>query len=153
LQAQAYARHFLDESALLDGRATEVHAGVMPLLDRLRDVPEFGYYLDPIAAWALLDSGRKQQAADIVEACIASMRTRSRNLFLTQALRVRAMLAIHSCSWEAAKADLDEAITLARAMPYPYAELKARYVYGQMEAARGDPSAAHERFEQALAIC
>jgi hypothetical protein len=44
-------------------------------------------------------------------------------------------------------------ITLAQAMPYPYAELKALLVYGQLEVTRGDLAAAQERFEQALAIC
>ncbi len=35
---------------------------------------------------------------------------------------------------------LDEALTLTRAMPYPYAELKALWVYGQLEGARGNCS-------------
>jgi hypothetical protein len=38
-------------------------------------------------------------------------------------------------------------------MPYPYAELKALWVYGRLEAARGDSAAARKRFEAALAIC
>jgi hypothetical protein len=38
-------------------------------------------------------------------------------------------------------------------LPYPYAEAKALWVYGQLEATRGDPAAARGRFEEALAIC
>ena len=40
-----------------------------------------------------------------------------------------------------------------RAMPYPYAEAKTLWVYGRLEAARGDPAAARLRIEQALLIC
>jgi hypothetical protein len=63
------------------------------------------------------------------------------------------MVAIQSNRWAAAKADLDEAIMLAEAMPYPYAALKALWVYGQLEAARGDLVAARTRYDEALAIC
>jgi hypothetical protein len=38
-------------------------------------------------------------------------------------------------------------------MPYPYAEAKALWVYGQLEMERGDPRAAREHFTAALAIC
>jgi transposase len=38
-------------------------------------------------------------------------------------------------------------------MPFPYAELKALWVYSQLEVARGDPAAARKHLKQALAIC
>lgn len=44
-------------------------------------------------------------------------------------------------------------VSAARAMPYPYAELKALYVYGLPERARGDSKAMRERPTGALAIC
>jgi hypothetical protein len=81
------------------------------------------------------------------------LRVRTMRLWLVDGLRVRAMLAIQRRQWEAAQADVDEAIALAGAMPYPYAEAKALWVYGQLEMARGEPAVAREQFKQALAIC
>jgi transcriptional regulator with XRE-family HTH domain len=48
---------------------------------------------------------------------------------------------------------LAEALASTRAMPYPYAEAKALWGYGQLEAARGNPVAARKHFKKALAIC
>ncbi len=47
---------------------------------------------------------------------------------------------------------LDEALALARAMPYPYAEAKALYVYGLLHATRGEQRQARARLEEALAL-
>jgi hypothetical protein len=63
------------------------------------------------------------------------------------------MIAARSERYAEALHDLDEALILCRAMPYPYTEAKALWVYGQLEAAGGDPMAAAEHFAAALAIC
>ena len=47
---------------------------------------------------------------------------------------------------------LDEAITRCQAMPYPYAEAKALWVYGQLHAAQGEPDLARARYQATLAI-
>jgi tetratricopeptide (TPR) repeat protein len=74
-------------------------------------------------------------------------------LLLPDALRVRALWAMQQQKWDEAKKALDEAIGLCREMPYPYAEAKARYVSGQMWAARGKQAQAQAQFKEALAIC
>jgi Tfp pilus assembly protein PilF len=53
----------------------------------------------------------------------------------------------------AAAEALDEACLQARSIPYPWAETKALYVYGQLHTAKGEPQQAREQYEQALAIC
>jgi hypothetical protein len=75
------------------------------------------------------------------------------HLWLVDGLRVLAMVRLRQCHREEACALLEEAIELCRAMPYPYAEVKALWVYGQLEAARGDLVAATGHFTAALAIC
>lgn len=40
----------------------------------------------------------------------------------------------------------------ARAMPYPYAEARALYIYGQLHQARGEREAASARYAAALTI-
>ena len=72
---------------------------------------------------------------------------------MVDALRIQAMLAIRQDRWQDATDNLNEAIALCQAMPYPYAEAKALWVYGRLEVARGDPAAARECFTLALAIC
>jgi tetratricopeptide (TPR) repeat protein len=71
---------------------------------------------------------------------------------LVDALRVQAMIATRQGQWQEAAAALDEALSLSRGMPYPYAEAKALYVSGLLHAAREQPQPARERFEAALAI-
>jgi hypothetical protein len=68
-------------------------------------------------------------------------------------MRVQALLKMKVARWSDAADMLDEALALCRTMPYPCAELKAFWVYGRLEVARGDLAAARERFTQALAIC
>jgi hypothetical protein len=49
-------------------------------------------------------------------------------------------------------AALDDAITLSRSIPYPYAEARALYVYGQLHASKREPEQARVYYEQALTI-
>jgi hypothetical protein len=55
--------------------------------------------------------------------------------------------------WPEAAAIREEVIALSHAMPYPYAEAKARYVYDQFHAARSEPDLAREQYIAALTRC
>jgi hypothetical protein len=66
---------------------------------------------------------------------------------------MRAMVAARQELYREATDALEEALALSYTMPYPYAEAKALWVYGQVEVARGDAAAAQNRFAAALAIC
>ncbi len=72
---------------------------------------------------------------------IAYLRNGEHYLALVDALvdapLVRARIAIRTHCWRVAMDDLDETITLARALPYPVAELKALAIYGQLYTAMG----------------
>jgi tetratricopeptide (TPR) repeat protein len=107
----------------------------------------------PVLAWAEAELGHDAQAAERLEAAIASATARRWHLYLVDALRIKGLLAARQRRWEEARAVLDEALTLCRAMPYPYAEAKALYVFGQLYAARGEPVRAREQYRAALAIC
>ncbi len=103
----------------------------------------------PLLAWAEGALGQYAQA----EARLAMLLATAAPLTRVDALRVQGLLATMQGRWNVAVEALDEALERARAMPYPYAEAKTLWVYGRLEAARGDPAAARERFSQALAIC
>lgn len=68
---------------------------------------------------------------------IAHQRSSEHYPELVDALLVRALIAIRTHRWRAAMEDLDEAIALARVMPYSVAELKALALYGQIYTAMG----------------
>ena len=54
--------------------------------------------------------------------------------------------------WDVAARSLEEALSLTRAMRYPYGEARALHVYGLMHAHKGDTEPAREWLEAALAI-
>src|SRR5262249_51243943 len=107
----------------------------------------------PTLAWVELERGHHTEAAERLETAIAMATARRFNIMLVDALRVKGLLATRQRQWEDAQAVLDEAITLCRAMPYPHAEAKALYVYGQLHTAKGESDLAHEKYLSALAIC
>jgi hypothetical protein len=55
--------------------------------------------------------------------------------------------------WSSCAEALDESLAHAQAIPYPYAVVKALWIYGRLERAWGEPLAAQRQFEQALTIC
>lgn len=107
----------------------------------------------PLLAWAYLEAGNVLSAEEVARESLERCRTEHHQLALLDALRVQALLAIRRERWDEAAAALDEVIVLARSMPYPYAEAKVLYVYGRLEAGRGEYEQARERYEQARAIC
>jgi hypothetical protein len=102
-----------------------------------------------LLAWAEGMLGEEPLAESRLEALLAV----ASPLLRVDVLRVRGLLASRKKRWDIGIAALDEVLERTRAMPFPYAEAKALWVYGQLEAARGDPVAAADHFAAALAIC
>jgi predicted ATPase/DNA-binding XRE family transcriptional regulator len=144
----------LAEADLLAGNAEQARLRLTPLLSDLHtyhpsDEKNARGLLLLVLAWAEIALGRYEDA----EARLAALLASATPLFRPDVLRVQGSFAMQQERWDVACEALDEALASARAMPYPYAELKALWVYGQLESAWGNPVAARERFEQALAIC
>jgi tetratricopeptide (TPR) repeat protein len=146
-ETKRHVQRLLAERDLVAGQAAAAHARLQPLLDRpgMRevDVPP----LLPILAWAQLALDRDDEAAATLAAC----RGRCGKLWLVDALRVEALLAIKQQRWQDGAAALDKVLETCRAMPY--AKAKALYVYGQLLHTRGEPQQAHEKYQAALTIC
>jgi hypothetical protein len=83
---------------------------------------------------------------------VARVRSQGHRLALVDALWVQAMVAIRQEQWEDADRTLDEALSLARSMPYPYGEGRLLHVYSLMHVHKGQSGPARERLEAALAI-
>jgi tetratricopeptide (TPR) repeat protein len=152
LQALRRAAGLLAELEILVGRPDAARARLVPLLDR-PGLEEYGVTaLLPVLAWAHLALGEVAQAGDIVEQAIQRTRPEGLRLVLVDALRVQAMVAIRQERWQEAERALAEGLSLARAMPYPYAEARLLHLSGRLHAERRQPEAAREQLGAALAI-
>jgi transcriptional regulator with XRE-family HTH domain/tetratricopeptide (TPR) repeat protein len=145
----------LAERDLVAGRAAEARTHLEELLSLpgVRTHAAGAALALPNLAWAEAEVGEVDRAAATVEDGIACIATAHCQLFLPEALRIRALISAKQRRWEAAEADVVRAIEMAQAMRYPYAEAKARYVYGQVHLAKGEVEQAHAQYEQACSIC
>jgi tetratricopeptide (TPR) repeat protein len=143
----------LAEWELLAGRADAARDRLLPLLDRESLRETFVVPMLPIIAWAELARGDVESAAARLDEALTRTRDEQLRLPLTDALRVAALYHIQRGEWADAERALDEALSLVRAMPYPYGEVKLLDTAGMLDAARGAPERARERYEQALALC
>jgi tetratricopeptide (TPR) repeat protein len=105
-----------------------------------------------LLAWAHLELGQDGRAADLLARALARARAEADHLTLVDALRVQALVATRQGRWAEAAQAFDEGLTLARRMPYPYAEARLLHGYGGMHVQKGEPEPARERLEAALAI-
>jgi transcriptional regulator with XRE-family HTH domain/tetratricopeptide (TPR) repeat protein len=139
----------LADRELLARRPEAAYAHLAPHISPADDVAQ---WISPLV-WASLQMGARAQARQYAGDALERARARHYQFSLVDALRARALVALDRGAWQAAIDDLEEGITVARTLPYPYAEAKALWVYGRLEAMRGNPAAARGRFEQALTIC
>jgi tetratricopeptide (TPR) repeat protein/transcriptional regulator with XRE-family HTH domain len=146
------ASALLAELDVLQGRAAAAKVRLVPLLDRGGPLDSNVTYFLPVLAWAHLESGDVQQAADVVAQAMARLRPSHRWAYLVDALRVQAMVAVRQGHWAEATGALEEGIMMARSMPCPYAEGRLLRVYGEMHVQKGELEPAHERLGAALAI-
>lgn len=143
----------LAEGDLLAGHPDAALRRLGPLLE----APEGRVGIDAtpllsLLAWAHLEVGDLHLADVVATEALDRCRREQHQLALLDALRVRALLDVRRGRWNEATAALDEALALARPMPYPYAEAKALDMYGQLFTAQGEWALAREKYQAALAI-
>jgi class 3 adenylate cyclase/tetratricopeptide (TPR) repeat protein len=143
----------LAERDLLDGRPQEAVARLEPLLDAPGREEVDVTLLLGVMAWALCDVGDVARAMDVIGQAIRWAIDEPNAPTLVDARWIQGVIFARQRRWPAAEAALEQAIQMARDLPYPYAEAKALYVYGQMRAEQGDSAQARERFEAGLTIC
>jgi tetratricopeptide (TPR) repeat protein len=137
---------------ILEGRPDAACARLAPLPDAAGQDVWAGAEVRCAFAWAHLDMGHVAVAEEMVGQAVARVRSQGHRLALVNALWVQAMIATRQGRWEDAELALEEGLSLARRMLYPYAEGRLLHVYGQMHVAKGEPGPARERLEAALAI-
>jgi ATP/maltotriose-dependent transcriptional regulator MalT len=152
VKARPEIQRLLVERDLLEGQAAAALARLTPLCAGVERGEQPHPKLAALRAWAHVELGEMGQAAAIVAPAITHARVEGDRLTLVDALRVQAMVAMRQRHWAEAASALEEALALARGMPYPYAEARLLHVYGEMHVAKGESAQAREQLEAALAI-
>jgi DNA-binding SARP family transcriptional activator len=147
-----WAQAGLAERDLLLGRPQAARARLDPLLGRLEELDIYTAQCVPFLAWAYLDLNETERAQALLRYLRTKPAGQGNRLMLTNARRIQALVAMRAGDWDEAVTALDEALSMAHAMPYPYAEAKALSVYGRLHWAVGEPKQARVRFTAALAI-
>jgi tetratricopeptide (TPR) repeat protein len=142
----------LAQREILEGRPDAACARLAPLLAGAGQDLWGGADVQRTLAWAHLEMGHVTVADEMVGQAVARVRSQGHRLALVDALWVQALVATRQGRWEDAQRSLEEGLSLARSMPYPYAEGRLLHVYGLMYLQRGEPEPAREQLEAALAI-
>jgi len=149
LQALEQAHWLLGELDLLHGRPAAAAVRLEPLVSW-----EAGYEVAVLStlAQAYLDLGQIDKAEESIQKALLVATARQHRLFLGQALRVQAMVMTRRCRWNEARPVFQSAVSMARDMPYPYAEGRALYEYAMMLMHAGERREARARLVEALAV-
>jgi tetratricopeptide (TPR) repeat protein len=140
------------ERDLLAGQPEEAQRRLSPLLETGAAPGAEPLDLLHLMAWARLDLGEVPAAAKLATRAVATARERGARLVLVDALRVAALAEVRQQRWDSAERTLQEGLSLAQEIGYPYAEGKLLHVYGMLHARQGQPAQARERLEAARAI-
>jgi len=148
-QALEIANWLLGELEVMGGRAEAARDRLYPL------VAAGGPFVVPlltVLAWtyvALDDLDRAEKAAG---QALGMAEERHLRLYVPDVLRVQGMILTRQERWDEAGRAFEEAVSLARSMPYPYVEARALCEHGLMYSQKGEQQQARERLEEGLAI-
>lgn len=148
LRSWLRAQQILAECEVQEGRPEEALARLTPLLD---DHNVHGDLLRH-AAWAYLDLGCNAEATKLATRALERARARNSRVLLVDALRVAGMVAARSGRCGDAEEALQEGLSLARQIGYPYAQARLLQAYGEVLARTGQLLTARERLQEALAL-
>jgi transcriptional regulator with XRE-family HTH domain/tetratricopeptide (TPR) repeat protein len=153
LQVLRFLKALLSERDLLAGQPAAARARLDPLFNGPPLQERTRVELNVLRAWAALQLGDDADADDLITDSVLSAHAHEMTLVLPDALRIQALWAMQQRNWQQAEAALEDARTCCQTMPYPYAEARVLFVYGQVQAAKGEPERAHALWQEALAIC
>jgi adenylate cyclase len=145
---QENVQALLAELDLLAGRPQAAIAR----LEELVVADGVSLHVFPSLAWARLEVGAVERAAEVVIETIRRARAEEQRFYLLEALRVQGMVLTRQERFEEAERAFQEGLELARSLPVPYAEARILYQQGLLDQQRGEPEQARERLKEALGI-
>ncbi|HEX9035758.1 MAG TPA: AAA family ATPase [Ktedonobacterales bacterium] len=152
-QALRLIAPLLAERDLLRSRPSAALQWLLPLVEPTTVDEKDMNALLPTVAWARLELGDQDRAVTALDACVRRAKATGARMELVDAYLAQARVSTRRCDMLGGEDALGNALDLARAMEYPYGELKAHYLAGALYEARGSYVAARSRYELALAIC
>ena len=160
LQGLRWAHRLLAEQDLLEDRPNAALARLEPRLDRPGLEEAQVTDLLPVLAEAQLALGQIEAAEETAANALTRAIRQKNRLSHVRALRARSKVLAERGRWDDAQADLEEAVTMARQIAYPYAEAQALHDMGLLRSHQGGggldrnrpTSQAREPLEAALAI-
>jgi ATP/maltotriose-dependent transcriptional regulator MalT len=105
-----------------------------------------------LLAWALLAMGETAAAAELAQRAVVRARDQGWHVLLVDALRVAALVATRQGCLMEADGMLQEGLSLARRLGYPYAEALLLQASSELHAQIGQPQLAREQQEAARAM-
>lgn len=142
----------LAERELLDEQPEAARLRLEPLLAdaeyRVSDVTGTLALL----GWSHLELGDELQGEVLVAASVLRASVTGLRCALADALRIQMLVAAREGRWEDALADGEGALSVARSLPYPYAEAKTLYTLGQLLLRRDETERGYEHLAAARAI-
>jgi tetratricopeptide (TPR) repeat protein len=145
------AHRLLAEQDLAAGDAERALARLQPLLAGLG--PEAPHaFPPPILAEAYLGIGDVARADAVVTERIERFRRQRRGRSLTHWLRTQGKLRVQQERLDEAQEAYAEAASLARTIPYPYAEAAALHESAILRMRQGEAKQARKHLEEAVAI-
>ena len=147
-----YAESRLAEMDVLQDRPTEARAR----LGRRPDLSDLTSFYEIVLLSALAeahaDTGDPAGAEEVAYLALTRARRTRNRVDGVEELRVRARVLSTQGRTEEATAALEEALSWARPMPYPYAEARILYEYGMLHLRESEPEKARKRLSAALGI-
>jgi transcriptional regulator with XRE-family HTH domain/tetratricopeptide (TPR) repeat protein len=104
-------------------------------------------------AWANLELGDRTRSRETLARARQLADSHGNRMARVDIERVAAMLALREGRWDEAEQALEQPLAICLRAPYPYAEAKVRYLYGQAHAAAGRPADARQQYHAAVALC
>jgi tetratricopeptide (TPR) repeat protein/transcriptional regulator with XRE-family HTH domain len=142
----------LAERDLRAGHPEQAQARLATLLAPDTPQEEDATALHLLMAWALHDLGELDEAAEVAARAVARARETGRLVLLVDALRVAALVAVRQRCWGEVEGACREGLSLARRLGYPYGEARLLHLSGALCAQIGQPEAAREHLDAALAL-
>lgn len=121
-------------------------------LESLLDQYDLDHDLLLVLAEGYVGTGHAVRADEVITHGVQQAMTQNNRLALADWKRLQGALRTEQGRWEEAEGALEEALSLASAMPYPYATARASYEWGRLRARQGELGEARGRLQEALAI-
>ncbi len=140
------------ELHILEGRPEDAVALLEPLAEASEHDWVYATVLLTTLAWGRLETGDEKEAEKLADRATEEAARMKNWVDMVGVLRVKGMALARQSREEEASAAFEEALSLARSMPYPYAEARVLREYGTLHVHKEAIDLARKDLSAALGI-